>query len=210
MYSSTVCPGFIDLHGPPGILQRLANRTLKWRMNTGFCIPGIGRSIGLVLLSFLLGHQPGYAGPLDFSSEDTVTITAQRAWEGEEVDVIHFSGDFELHAPDWSMAGDTAVVYGNLDDPDRVIVEGAPARVSFLRETEDGPAEADSEEKVDGEASVVEYLRATDRLIMTGAAHLVRKDSTLASELIEYDVDTDRYSAGGEGGIKIEYSTDDD
>ena len=179
-------------------------------MNTGFRIPGIGWRTASTLLTFMLGHQPGYAGPLDFSSEDTVTITAQRAWEGEEVDVIHFSGNFELQAPDWSMAGDKAVVYGNLDNPDRVIVEGGPARISFLREAEGSSGEAVSEEKVDGEASVVEYLRATDKLIMTGAAQLVRKDSTLASELIEYDVDTDRYSAGGEGGIKIEYSTDDD
>jgi hypothetical protein len=45
---------------------------------------------------------------------------------------------------------------------------------------------------------------------MRGDANLVRKDSTLVSELIEYDVDTDRYSAGGEGGINIQFTTDDD
>jgi hypothetical protein len=45
---------------------------------------------------------------------------------------------------------------------------------------------------------------------MRGAASLVRKDSRLVSELIEYDVDTDRYSASGEGGINIQFSTDDD
>jgi len=163
----------------------------------------------VVLLMFLSGTQALWAGPLDFSSDDTVTITADRAWEAEEPDVIHFSGSFELHAPDWSMSGDTAVVYGKLDDPDRVTVEGNPATVSFLRKKADGTGDADPEERIDGEASVVEYFRSTDKLIMRGSSRLVRKDSNLTSEIIEYDVETDRYSAGGEGGIDIQYTPDD-
>lgn len=170
----------------------------------------IARSSILVLLMVLSGTQAGWAGPLDFSSDDTVTITADRAWEAEEPNVIHFSGNFELHAPDWSMSGDTAVVYGKLDDPDRVIVEGNPATVSFLRENEDGASDADPGERVDGEASLVEYFRSTDKLVMKGSAWLVREDSKLTSEIIEYDVETDRYSAGGEGGINVEYTPDDD
>jgi lipopolysaccharide transport protein LptA len=159
---------------------------------------------------FLSGLQAAWAGPLDFSSDDTVTITAERAWEAEQPDVIHFSGNFELHAPDWSMSGDTAVVYGKLDDPDRVVVEGNPATVSFLRDSEDDASDDDGEERVDGEASFVEYFRSTDKLIMRGSSRLVRQDSNLTSEIIEYDVETDRYSAGGKGGINIEYTPDDD
>ena len=182
-------------------------------MHPGFlnlCSLPIANSAVLVLAMFLSGAQAGWAGPLDFSSDDTVTITAQRAWEAEQPDVIHFSGNFKLHAPDWSMSGDTAVVYGKLDDPDRVVVEGKPATVSFLRESGDAASDADSEERVDGEASFVEYFRSTDKLIMRGSSRLVRQDSNLTSEIIEYDVETDRYSAGGEGGINIEYTPDDD
>lgn len=167
----------------------------------------IAISAVLILLTLLSGAQAAWAGPLDFSSDDTVTITADRAWEAEEPNVIHFSGNFELHAPDWSTSGDTAVVYGKLDDPDRVIVEGKPATVSFLRESED---DTDSEERVDGEASLLEYFRSTDKLIMRGSSRLVREDSNLTSEIIEYNVETDRYSAGGEGRVNIEYTPDDD
>lgn len=167
----------------------------------------IGISAVLPLLMFLSGTQAAWAGPLDFSSDDTVTITADRAWEAEEPNVIHFSGNFELHAPDWSTSGDTAVVYGNLDDPDRVIVEGSPATVSFLRDSED---DTDPGERVDGEASLVEYFRSTDKLIMKGSSRLVREDSNLTSEIIEYNVETDRYSAGGEGRVNIEYTANDD
>ena len=73
-----------------------------------------------------------------------------------------------------------------------------------------GENSSGEEERVDGTAAKVEYFRATDKLIMHGSATLTRKDSTLTSEEIEYDVDTDRYSAGGAGGINIQFTTDDD
>ena len=164
-----------------------------------FCLP--------VLCS---GIQPAFSGPLDFTSNDTVTVTAERAWEADEADVIHFSGQFELRAPDWSLFGDSAVVYGKLDNPDRVIVEGKPARIAFLRDVEGKDGSADSVERIDGTANFVEYFRATDKLLMRGSANLTRKDSTLVSEIIEYDVDADRYSASGEGGINVQYNPEDD
>jgi lipopolysaccharide transport protein LptA len=198
---------YIDLLRLRGLLRRLVYQILKGYMRTGLSIRG---RLVLFLLAFLPGIQAVLAGPLDFSSDDTVTITAERGWEGDEADVIHFSGKFELHAPDWSMAGDTAVVYGDLDNPDRVVLEGNPAKISFLRSADEEPDNSDKEEKIDGTAKFVEYFRATDKLIMRGAASLIRKDSTLASEIIEYNVDTDRYSASGEGGINIQFNPDDD
>ncbi|MEH6635913.1 MAG: LptA/OstA family protein [Halioglobus sp.] len=150
-----------------------------------------------------------FAGSLEFSSDDIVTVTAERAWEADEVDVVHFSGHFEMRAPDWSLSGDTAVVYGNLDNPDRVVVEGSPAKISFLRDAQENESSA-TQERVDGTASIIEYFRATDKLKISGAATLTRKDSILNSEIIEYDVNTDRYYASGEGGIDIQFTPDND
>jgi lipopolysaccharide transport protein LptA len=164
----------------------------------------------LCLLVFCSAVPPVFAGPLDFSTNDTVTVSAERAWEADEADVIHFSGRFELHAPDWSLFGESAVVYGKLDNPDRVIVEGKPARIAFLRDVEGKDGNPDSVERIDGAASFVEYFRATDKLLMRGSASLTREESTLVSELIEYDVDADRYSASGEGGIDIQFNPEDD
>ena len=157
----------------------------------------------------MLAVQSVFAGSLEFNADDIVTVTAERAWEADEVDVVHFSGHFEMRAPDWSLSGDTAVVYGNLDNPDRVVVEGNPAKISFLRTAQENDSSA-SRERVDGTAYIIEYFRATDKLKISGAATLTRKDSTLNSETIEYDVDTDRYSASGEGGINIQFTPDDD
>lgn len=174
-----------------------------------YVLPGIRQVACHCLLPALFCIQPGYAEPIEFSSDDTVTITAERAWEADEADVIHFSGQFELRAPDWSLSGDSAEVHGKLDDPDKVVVEGNPATVSFLRNAEENEQPANPEDRVDGSAFRVEYYRATDKLKMRGTASLKRKDSTLVSEVIEYDVDTDRYSAGGQGGINIQFNPED-
>jgi len=150
----------------------------------------------------------GFAGSLDFSSDDTVTVTADRAWEDDTPDVIHFSGKFMLRGPDWLLSGDSAVVYGKLDDPERVVVEGNPAVVAFLRDEKDSGIPP-TRQRVDGTALFVEYFRSRDKLIMRGNASLVHEDTTLVGDSIEYDVDADRYSAGGEGGIQLQFSIDD-
>ena len=156
------------------------------------------------------GIAPAMAEGLEFSDDDTITVTADSAWEAEEVDVLHFSGDFTLQGPDWSLTGDTAVVYGKLDDPDRVVVEGNPARISFLREADASGAPVDEGERVDGGAALVEYFRASDKLTMQGTASLTRKESTLHSDRIEYDVDTDRYAASGAKGIRLILNPEDE
>lgn len=175
----------------------------------GFDIKNSARFAIIAIVTFFWGIQASSAGSIEFSSGDTVTVTAERAWEADEVDVIHFSGRFELRAPDWYLSGDSATVYGNLDNPDRVVVEGKPARIAFLREADENAENAEPPERVDGAASFVEYFRSTDKLVMRGEATLKRKESTLASEVIEYDVDANRYSAGGAGGINIQLNTDD-
>jgi lipopolysaccharide transport protein LptA len=169
-----------------------------------------GTGLSWALFGLLCFFPPVLAEGLEFSADDIITVTALRAWEGDAAEVVHFSGDFKLQAPDWTLAGDTAVVYGKLDDPDRVVVEGAPARISFLRQAEANDGGLEEDERVDGSATTVEYFRATDKLKMQGGASLTRKDSTLVSETIEYDVDADRYSASGEGGINIQYNPEDD
>jgi lipopolysaccharide transport protein LptA len=191
-------------------IQRRKHASPKNYLMSRYLISKNTRRAAFILLTCFWSIQPGFADKLDFSSGDTVTVTAQRAWEGDEANVVHFSGKFELRAPDWSLVGDTAVVYGKLDNPDRVVVEGNPARISFLRDDQGDASSSDPQERVDGTALVVEYFRASDKLKMRGAASLVRKDITLVSEAIEYDVDTDRYSASGEGGINIQFSNDDD
>ena len=172
----------------------------------------------LLLLVLSMYVQSAFGDLLDFSTNDTVTITAENAWEDEQKDVIHFSGQFELRAPDWSLLAESAIVYGKLDNPDKVVLMGNPAMVFFLRDTsKNQPGSPDenvtsskleepnnSKLSIEGSATKIEYFRATNKLKMIGSATLKRKDNMLTSETIEYDVDTDKYSASGKGGINIQ------
>ena len=165
------------------------------------------RAAGL-LLAIFLSIQTGVTDILDLSSDDTVTITAQRAWEDVKGGITHFSGGFELRAPDWYVSADSAEVYGKLDDPDKLVVKGKPAKILILREAQDtaSNSDSDSEPNVEGTASTIEYYRATNKLKLHGQAVLTREDNTLSSEIIEYDIDEDSYSASGEGGINVQFS----
>ena len=171
----------------------------------GAHLPGNTLRVAACLLALFLGIQPVVADILDFSSDDTVSITAEKAWEDGEANVTHFSGQFELRAPDWYLSADSAVVYGKLDDPDKVVLEGQPAKIFLLRDADT----SEPEEPVEGIASVIEYFRASNTIKMRGTASLKRKDNMLASEVIEYDVDADLYTASGEGGINLQFNPED-
>jgi len=167
-------------------------------------------------LSQLLFTQISMAEALNFNSNDTVTIVADNAREGDQVDVIHFSGNFELRAPDWYLSADSATVYGKLDNPEKVVLEGNPAKIYFLRnsnKTATPSNETSAEptwEDIEGTALKIEYLRLSNKLKMTGSATLKRKENQLSSEVIEYDIDADRYSARGDGGINIQVNPSND
>ncbi|RLA46813.1 MAG: hypothetical protein DRQ97_07065 [Gammaproteobacteria bacterium] len=197
-----VCSG----DGPNG---RQRDKNIQSYIVSGHHLSVGRRCVVRLLLTVFLSVQTGFADVLDLSSDDTVTITAQRAWEDSEADITHFSGRFELRAPDWHVSADSAVVYGKLDDPDSLVVEGKPAKIFIFRDTEQSADSSDSKPNVEGVASKIEYLRTTNKLKMRGAAVLRREDNTLASEIIEYDIDEDSYSASGEGGINIQFSPDD-
>ena len=105
------------------------------------------RAAGL-LLAIFLSIQTGLTDILDLSSDDTVTITAQRAWEDAKGGITHFSGGFELRAPDWYVSADNALVYGKLDDPDKLVVKGQPAKIFILRATQDSASTSDSDSEL--------------------------------------------------------------
>jgi len=149
---------------------------------------------------------------LDFSSDDSVIIKADSAWEDATADVVHFSGGFTLRAPDWYVSADTAVVYGKLDDPDKVQLNGNPASIFFLRtgSDADNPTRKPGEpaDRTEGTATDIEYLRSTNIVKLSGSATLKRGEDVLVSEKIEYDVDADRYTASGTGGVNIQIKAD--
>ena len=126
-----------------------------------------------------------------------ISIAADDASEDEQPGILHFNGHFVMQSSDWHLTSETATVYGSPDKPDRVLLEGSPARflVNRTDHTDQG--------QVEGTAEVVEYLREVNLLLLSGKATLVLGDEIIRSAHIAYDINTKRYQAGGADGVLI-------
>jgi lipopolysaccharide transport protein LptA len=148
---------------------------------------------GLLSLFF----SPCVIAQLAEGAFDTISISADNASEDEQPGILYFSGNFLMQSSDWSLSSAQATVYGSPNKPDRVHLEGSPARfqVSRLEGEGRGPVEAT--------ASVVEYLRKEDKLVLSGSAILALGDEVIRSAYIEYDIANNRYQTGGTEGVSI-------
>ena len=140
---------------------------------------------------------PCSASSLDKGAIDMISINADEASEDEQPGILHFNGHFVMRSNDWHLTSDQATIYGRPDKPDRVLLEGSPAKflVNRTDHTDQG--------QVEGTALVVEYLREVNLLLLSGGATLVLGDEVIRSEQIAYDISTKRYQAGGTDGVLI-------
>ena len=158
----------------------------------------INRILFLIIWPVLSSPLPAAGERLSgFSSGDTITIRSTEAWEDEEPDIIHFSGNFELKASDWYLSADLATLYGKLDDPETAVLTGSPA-IILVNTQSRGEIQT-----ISGEAERIVYNRDTNSLRMEGAASLTREDNTMQGGEIEYDIEEDRIRAGGSEGVHI-------
>lgn len=141
---------------------------------------------------------PCTAAPLGTGSFDMISISADVASEDEQPGILHFAGHFRLLSNDWNLTSDAATVYGNPDKPDRVILEGSPARFLVNR------SDSTDTDQIEATAPVVEYSRADDLLLLSNGATLMMGGEVIRSRYIEYNISTNRYKAGGADGVLIE------
>jgi len=142
--------------------------------------------------------SPCGAAPLDEGAFDMVNISAEEAIEDEQPGILHFKGYFLMKSNDWQLTSTQATVYGSPNRPDRVYLEGSPAR--FLVSRTDNKQQG----LIAASALVVEYMRAANTLMLSGDATLMLGDEVIRSTYIEYDISTNRYQAGGTDGVLIE------
>jgi len=146
---------------------------------------------------FALMCSPCIAAPLGAGSFDMISISADEAREDEQPGILHFNGHFLMQSHDWNLTSEVATVYGSPDKPDRVILEGSPAR--FMVEGSDIVTG-----QINAAALVVEYSRDANVLVLSGDATLMLGDELIRSNHIEYDIGANRYKAGGADGVLIE------
>lgn len=139
----------------------------------------------LVLVGPLVLAGGALAEKLPLPTGRPIIIRADAVTADPDRDVTSFRGHFEVEGTDWPLAAETAVVYGPLEQPDRVIVTGKPARVWIKRKG--------VERAIAAVADEIEYLRQPEVLYLRGNARVQRGDRvTLEGDHFQYDI------AGGE------------
>ncbi|MCP4044649.1 MAG: hypothetical protein GY732_01500 [Gammaproteobacteria bacterium] len=138
------------------------------------------------------------ADPLGEGAFDAISISADEAKEDESPGILHFVGHFQMRSSDWFLISEQATVHGRPNKPDRIYLEGSPARFHV------SPVDRPEEDSIEAAASVVEYHRESNSLMLSGDATLVLGEEVIRSAYIEYNIDTNRYEAGGEDGVLME------
>mgnify|MGYP001544639570 CR=1 FL=1 len=137
------------------------------------------------------------AEPLVEGAFDTINISADEAIEDEKPGVLHLRGNFMMQSESWHLTSSQATVYGSPTKPDRILLQGSPARFTFL------PGDEVGADKIEASALEVEYQRQDNSLMLTGKARLLLGEETIYSSSIRYDSTANRYLAGGDNGVNI-------
>ncbi|MCP5145524.1 MAG: hypothetical protein H6978_12005 [Gammaproteobacteria bacterium] len=143
---------------------------------------------------------PGVVGageqPLRLSTTDTVTVRADEAWEMDEGGGIVVEGGVRINAPRWAVTADHAELRGALEEPDMVVVDGAPARIRVVL--------AGGRNTVDGHSDHIEYARAENILRLDGAAALDEGGRKIDASAIEYLLSKRIFRTAGDRRVKVQ------
>jgi lipopolysaccharide transport protein LptA len=127
--------------------------------------------------------------------EDTIIARAREAWQSDSGEVMYFSGDLQLRGSRWRISADRARVEGKLADPDRVVVDGSPARIVVGRESEVEPSE--------GRSQHLEFDPRDETVRLEGGAMIVKGQQSISSETIRYLLARDTFAAGSHGRVRV-------
>ena len=128
---------------------------------------------------------------------DTINISADEAIEDEKPGILHQRGNFIMQSETWHLTSSQATVYGSPTKPDRVLLQGSPARFTFLPDLDSGT------DQIEATALELEYQREDNSLTLTGDARLLLGEEVILSSTIKYDITTSRFLAGGDNGVNI-------
>ncbi len=152
--------------------------------------PSAGPSLyaALILASGWLWAAPAVGDDLLFLSADE----AEQGIGGE-----HFvlRGNLKVRRGDWEIVGLRGVIAGPLDEPEQVVVDGAPATIRMLSDKNVVDVEGRCEHLAFEPSSRLVYLR--------GQASIVSEIYSVSSESIDYSMDLKRFSAGQKSRVKV-------
>lgn len=127
------------------------------------------------------------------NEEAPIVIRADRAWEGEDGEVLYLEGSFEMRSADWRVTAGDAEVHGPVEDPERIVVTGQPARIYF---DNNGSA-------VTGQGARIVYRHRDEVIELYDEAVLETDDVSMSSSAIVYDLMNERLRSSGSDGVEV-------
>ncbi len=152
------------------------------------------------LLFCLLAAGP--AGVLADDRDQPIHITADQALRDEKEGMTVYSGNVYMSQGTMNIAADKLTIYHRAEEVERVIAEGAPARMQQQPDPEKGPVKA--------RARVITYYRGEERVRLEREAHIERDGATVEGDSIDYLIaeqlvkaDSDQEQAGSRVTVVI-------
>ena len=143
-------------------------------------------------LSGLLGlllFIPTAVLALPDDQEQPVDLEADAADIDERRGVSVYRGNVHYTQGSIKMSSGVMTIHAPEGDLSKVVLEGGPARYSWL------PSKGKSRVKARGET--IEYLANKEQVVVIGDAEVVQGGDTFRSDRIVYDMKRDRVKAGG-------------
>ena len=103
---------------------------------------------------------------------------------------------------DMILKAHSASLFGRLENPERLVLKGAPANFTLLADGQD------RDNIIRAEAQEIIYNRDTRWVSLNGGARLSQGDRVLSSIAIEYNIDTDRFRTRDQTGVEINANTE--
>ena len=153
-------------------------------------------AIAITVIALTTG-QHAIADILQLSDDTTIVVSADESWEEQEENIQHFRGNFTIRTTNWAVSADQAIVYGRLDNPERVVADGSPVRFIFEN------AHSGSHSLTEAEGEHLEYEKDLGILRLSGNAKITDDTRLMQSSEIEYDLEQQKLQVAGPEGVHI-------
>jgi len=130
----------------------------------------------LLLASWLALTTVVQALPED--SLQAIKITADRALRDEKQGLTVYLGNVSMQQGSLSIEADSITIYRIVEEADKIVAEGSPARMRQQPEA--------NQQFVHASANTIEYFKAEDRVHLKQDARIEQDGSTVTGETIDY------------------------
>ena len=138
--------------------------------------------------SCFVGAQAEDSVISDFLGDSIILVTANEGFRPISKEAFFLRGKVTFETSNWRITGDTMKVFGPLETPDKIIVEGEFASV----ETTEGSRKS----FLVARGRKIEFDSNKNEILIDGAAVLQTKDQTLTGASLRYSYETNKVFSG--------------